>query len=389
MIAAASAIIVGATTAFLSDTETSSGNTFSVGTVDIDVGGQNPWTDSWTNTLDKPDQVNYMNFTINNVGDNPANVWKRINNIAYDGGSSDYSCDPGAINSELSSCPVVGVSSEPECQDGTNNYTQCYEERDNIASYLVYDMSICHGTLDVTPCETDPETGAPTGNGWTALIPEANEVRLDSVNGMWIKLDDALNNGESLAVSQSYHLTAWTDAQEDEVTNWAQGDEMTFDIELEARQLTAPAPGSENATAMANLVQKDTTTWDPVSGGASGTLIYNVQGETFDYDFTASGLVNGDYQLIYYPDPWANPKTIVKIGNTLTASSGSISALNQSFELSMDLPNSASGFDANYPVGAKIWLVPTASLTSDQLSWSNLDQFLFETNLVQYDDIGI
>ena len=52
----------------------------------------------------------------------------------------------------------------------------------------------------------------------------------------------------------------------------------------------------------------------------------------------------------------------------------------------MDLPNSASGFDENYPYGAKIWLVPTSSLNGAILAWGNQAQFLFENwpGLINY-----
>ncbi len=43
IVGAVAAIAIGATTAYFSDTETSTGNTFSAGTIDIAVNGQNPW----------------------------------------------------------------------------------------------------------------------------------------------------------------------------------------------------------------------------------------------------------------------------------------------------------------------------------------------------------
>ena len=102
MIAAVGAIVVGATGAFFSDTETSTNNTFTAGTIDISVDGQNPWNKSWENYLDKPCQTNYMKFVVENVGENPANLWKRLYNVETNGGDNSY----------------CGASSEPEYTEG-------------------------------------------------------------------------------------------------------------------------------------------------------------------------------------------------------------------------------------------------------------------------------
>lgn len=380
MIAAVGAVVIGATTAFFSDTEKSTGNTFSVGTIDISVDDENPWNSSWENYLDKPTQTNYLNFVIQNVGENPAKVWKKLTNVINGPGEATY--------------PVGNAvcSSEPEYEEG-GGFAGNYVERDNLSAFMIYDMVVCKD-LTGTDC---PLIDDGYGNvkkpdldsqKWTVLISEDDQVRVDNVVDTWIKLSDDLEPGQRLVVSQSYHLMTWDDSGQPLITNWAQGDEMTFDIELDARQLDAPAPGTfeENnvVKATANLVAKNTSTWDPISGGASGTLTYEVEGNNFNYDFSATGLVaDGNYQLIYYPDPWASPKTVVLIGGALAAAGGNVSG-SGSVDLNMDLPNLT---DANYPVGAKVWLVPTASLSGNQLSWTNLSQFLFDSTLVNYADL--
>lgn len=384
MIVAVGAIVAGATTAFLSDTETSTGNTFSVGTIDIAVDDQNPWTGSWSNYLDKPSQTNYMNFIIENVGENPAKIWKKLTNVVNGSGSDGYECIG------YDGCSPILVSSEPECEEGSNGYTECYLERNNLSAFMIYDMAICN---DLTGADC-PFIDDGYGNvekpdllsgQWTVLIDENDQVRVDNVVDTWIKLADNLDAGQKLFVSQSYHLMTWDDSGQPVITNWAQGDTMTFDVELDARQTDAPAPGvAQDNTATADLVQKNTTTWDPIPGGAAVTLTYTVEGETFDYSFSGIVAVDGDYQLIYYPDPWASPKTVILIGNVETSVAGNISG-SGNVELNTDLPDPT---DANYPVGAKLWLVPTSSLSADQLSWANLDQFLFDLTLVNYNDTG-
>src|SRR4030065_1558030 len=76
---------VYATRALFSDQEVGGGNTFSTGTIDIAVDGSNPWSIREPLELNdmKPSYTGYMNFTINNVGSNPANIWKTLMNIQY------------------------------------------------------------------------------------------------------------------------------------------------------------------------------------------------------------------------------------------------------------------------------------------------------------------
>ena len=178
---------------------------------------------------------------------------------------------------------------------------------------------------------------------------------------------------------------AWDDAGVETITNWAQGDVMTFDVELEARQLSAPAPGSENETASLILRSKDGETWEP--NGAIGTLTYKTASDKFEYSFSASGLNTGtSYDLIYYADGWPGNHPGALIGTYNTGSGNSISVSNQSKDLGMDLPNSA---DANYPAGAKIWLVLSSDYDGTKMIGWNPAEYLFEMNLITYDDTNV
>ena len=110
VIGVVAAIAVGGTVAYFSDTETSTGNTFTAGTIDIAVNDQNPWSQNGQYHFAdmKPSQVEYSNFTINNVGTNPVNVWKKV--------------DVGQT--------LGGEISEPECleQHGTWDGANCTDE---------------------------------------------------------------------------------------------------------------------------------------------------------------------------------------------------------------------------------------------------------------------
>ena len=397
MIAFVAAVGVYATSSFFSDVETSRDNTFTAGTIDISVDGQNPWTTSWENYLDKPCQVNYMTFEIENVGQNPANVWKHLNNVVTGPGPATWPESTAGVDDGI-------CSSEPEFDAGGGTYkngepvASSYTERDNIAAFIVYDMAVCtpDGTRECKLKGGDSANlnnqGYPVLNtGWRVLIDEKQQVRVDNVESSWVYLGE-LGVGEKMIVSQSYHLMTWDDSGQPEVTNWAQGDTMTFDIELEARQLTAPTPGTVDGKRTVMLRAKDGESW-ATNGNGNGTLIYNVAGSTFDYDFSAVNVDPGvNYSLIYYADPWPGSNPGALIGTYMSDASGVITATAQSVNLNIDLPCAT---DANHPVGAKIWLVPSThyntTVVGDPGKMINYvaSEYLFEMNLAQYDDTDV
>jgi len=355
IIAGVAAIVIGATTAYFSDTETNVGNTLSAGTIDIDIDGQNPWNREGYNLGDlKPSETGYINFRINNVGQNPVNIFKTLKNIVGNGGATQtYACGD----------PIGGdVSSEPECEAEKD----LEQREDDIQKVIIYDLSV-----EVWKGESKI--------WWQTIYSDAENKSIVAVYGPGG--GDSVNLGMIpvggyMLVTQSYHLSGDAD-------NKYQGDGLTFDIEIRGDQL------NQEGGATVTLEDKDgDPDWNIIQGGAQGVLTYQTKGPKFDYSFTASGLEDGNYQLIYYPDPWNSSKQVVLIGNVMTASGGSIDVGN-SVELSMDLPNSYPGFDDNYPDGAKVWLVPTGSLSGNILSWTNTDKFLFETALINYDDTDL
>lgn len=147
--------------------------------------------------------------------------------------------------------------------------------------------------------------------------------------------------------------------------------------------------------------------WDLTPEDVYGaTLGYNSSGTTFDWGLEATVPTDGDYALIYYADAsgdrfgeWGgdNPGAVIAI---LAATGGAIST-SGSTELNMDLPcpPDANQFEHDYSGapdfydnahGAKIWLIPTSALTSGNVlpvvAWPPTDGWLFETDLITYDD---
>jgi len=75
--AAAAALIIGATFAYFSDTETSTGNTFTAGTLDVEITDQNldtPFQDEILVTNWAPGEERFVNFDVKNFGSLPVNL---------------------------------------------------------------------------------------------------------------------------------------------------------------------------------------------------------------------------------------------------------------------------------------------------------------------------
>jgi len=183
--------------AYFNDTETSTGNTFSAGTIDISVNGQNPWTETFTHLLTnlKPCQKVWITTIVKNEGNNTLELWKHIKVVECTGGISVYPV--GA--------PVC--SSEPEYVEGGGPGS--YVEKCDIDTAIGYSLKI----NDVVIIAQDAET-------------------LKTMHCVWKKIA-TLAPGASVKVEQDYHMLADT-------TNWAQGDTCEFDITYYAEQQGGP-----------------------------------------------------------------------------------------------------------------------------------------------------
>ena len=270
IIGVVAAIVIGATTAYFSDTETSAGNTFTAGTIDIAIDGQNPWIGNYKLGDLKPSETAYINFRINNVGQNPVNISKKLYNIVGNGGAvQEYNCDG-----------IGNVSSEPECEAEQG----LGKREDDIQKVTTYDLSVKVYADE----ESEPLW-------WQTIYSDAEDKSIADVygdnGGNYVKLG-MIPVGGYMMVTQSYHLSG-------EADNEYQGDGLTFNIEVKGDQL------NQSGGATVTLEDKDgDPDWNIIQGGAQGVLTYQTKGSEFEYNFTASGLENGDYQLIYYPDPW-------------------------------------------------------------------------------------
>ena len=340
VIGAVAAIGIGGTVAYFTDTETSTGNTFTAGTIDIAVNGQNPWSQSAPFAMAdmKPSQVDYTNFTINNVGTNPVNVWKKVSGVLTE--------ENGTNEPEL----AYYVGQNPIIDPSTG--------KNNIDSVITYDLSVVVKNSDSQPI-------------WNQTLYNMNktiaEINAMGGNGTFLGMIPARG---TMDVIESYHMASSTG-------NWAQSDKMTFNITVTGEQLTGTAILEDKDQVAPWRVLSDTP--------RQGTLTYGVKDSTFNYSFSAVGMTAGTpYSLIAYYEPFSTPfggpgsfpRPIKLIGSATANGSGVVTINQTSIELGMDLLN------------MPIWLVKTSDLNLGNntiVGWTP-SEILFDTGLIDYYD---
>jgi predicted ribosomally synthesized peptide with SipW-like signal peptide len=330
-IAAVAAIAIGGTVAYFSDTETSTGNTFSAGTIDIAVDGKNPWSHDIKYDIKdlKPGESGNINLRVDNKGTNPVDITKRLFDFAGNGGTTEVACSTFGINSGHNG------SSEPECEAEANGVDN------DIQKNIKYTLSV--------------EVYNGNNKIWWQEIYDS--VALTSVyDGTKLVDLGMIPVGGYMLVNQNYELDyATTD-------NKYQGDGFTFNMELVGNQLS-----QANGYDTVALENKDgANDWQILSSdGIQGTLNYKTTGPRFEFNFSGKPAISGSYSLIYVGLSGNYPYdgTMVVLGTGSTDGSGNISISG----------NAATGSIAN----GKIWLVPSTS------GWDQANT-LFETALINY-----
>lgn len=262
------------TSAYFSDKEISAGNTFDTGTIDIGVDGQNQWNKSYFLEDMKPSQTDYINFEVNNIGENAVNVFKKLANMQTDQGRQTEAEDEeenGTPKSDLDSAVLYRLLAEVFNPEGERVWWQTlYDENAFVSEIKDQDLF-----LGMVPA------------GWR------------------------------MKVTQAYHLHP-------ETTNWAQGDIITFDIVLTGEQLKGELVLENKEGEPDWLVNSDDS--------MKGLFAYKVKDSLFDYIFTGEGLLpETAYKLIHYVDPWPGNGTgsYGLLGSGTTDTEGKITIKNQ------------------------------------------------------------
>ncbi|MFA6394050.1 MAG: TasA family protein [Patescibacteria group bacterium] len=331
---------VSATISYFSDTETSQNNIVTTGTADIDVDGQNPWVENFSFGNMFPGESKEFNFNIRNVGSYPVRVWQILENVE---------------NSEN------GITGPEQQWYDANSVT----EKNDIDSAMDFEMDV-DGKMVV-----NKEAGFSVADVKDYYL---NLVKLDQPfqpnNG-----DGILYPGGTISVSHKYYFNPA------KAGNWAQSDQLTFNVRILAQQVETPEP----LKLMSFIDNKyNSNSWISTRDNILGLLKYESAGDNFDYRLVGNNLPAGTYKLVYYPDPWASPKTVFLLSDGLNSDGSILDSGNISFNIGIDLPNIG---DDNYGHGAKVWLVPTSALAGNNLGWSpNNNQWLFDNwpGLINY-----
>jgi len=174
-------------------------------------------------------------------------------------------------------------------------------------------------------------------------------------------------------------------------------------ILIPASVMAVGGDGGESSTGTLILDNKDASTWARISDSKYGVFTYNSSGDTLDWSLAVTGLgaTPTAYSLIYFADPYPGNKPGALIWSGTSTSAGRIDVATTSTELGMDLPTapdsnmllSHAGAPDFYttPLGAKIWLIPSAyyNATSKSVTAWNptvTASILFETDLILYTD---
>ena len=190
-ITAAITIIVGASFAFFSDSETSTGNNFTAGRLDLKIDGGDD-TPQIVFFQDLKPGDNYIEEKDLFVDFNPAQVWLHLK-----GPSEQSPHDP---------ISTQGNQTEPETLEENG------VPKHDIENYITYDLQIDENT---------------------PIIAQEENVPFKDVFSCWIPLGQLPGNTH-VNVQQSFHF-------DPAVTNWAQGDDITWTEEFYASQINDPS----------------------------------------------------------------------------------------------------------------------------------------------------
>ena len=434
VIAFVASLVFAGTQAFFSDTETSTGNTFTAGAIDLKIDSEQHYNNAvCTNgvwVLDEGEEAIDPQYPV--LGESCGGTWELTD--LEDGVHTFFNfldIKPGDEGENTISLHIDGnpawacidinltknddvSSNEPELAAGDDENTDSIFDGE-LAQNLKFAAWLDQGSIIGFQGEGDPEEG---DNIWQGeddepmLFSNDSGPASDVLGGKTYALADSNTGFGPIPGGETQYIgLAWCAGTQaivgDTLTcdgagmgNEAQTDEMVADITFRVEQSrnndqfecgsVFPEPDAtslrlENETEVVDgpwIVHSDDDIF--------ADLTWEGDGDTFNYDLVAQGLAASTaYSLIYYADGWPGNNPGAFIGQHTTDGSGAFSDLGNSVDLGVDMPTSPDG---NLAVGAKIWLVLSADYNGGALStgpmtaW-NPSQYLFEGNVyIHYDD---
>jgi spore coat-associated protein N len=174
--------------AYFSDTETSPGNTFTAGTLDLKVDGENPWTSTAITVacMEPGATSNSVNITVENIGCLDGDLFMRLTGVT----------DAGNVTTEPECVAENGTWASPSgpCTGNT--------PVDDVSTQITLHCS-CNGT---PVSGIDGVTLATAEDTWSSKIADLTE-----------------NGTATISMSATFNSSAG---------NEYQGDQSTFTIEL-------------------------------------------------------------------------------------------------------------------------------------------------------------
>ncbi len=426
IVGAVAAIAIGATTAFFSDTETSTGNTFTAGAIDLKVDNKSYVTGltgalvaspntSWTLS----DLTGQLFFNFSDI--KPGDIGEDTISLHVDNNDAWLCAAAKVTANDDVTCTEPELTDDPSCTvPGLNtgelanaiNFAFWADDGDNV--YEVEEKIFLQGPIDNVNGKITLADSEHNVWGQTGALPGGSDRYIGKA---WCfgtltqaPVAQGLNTGP---LDRGTGFTCSGAA----VNNAAQTDRVMGDMQFYAEQ----ARNNSTFTCATNyiptfpisrtlILENKDADWDVINDNMQGKLTYNISGSTFSGTFQATGLPSDqEYSLIYYADKgdrfgnWGGDNPGALIGK-FTPAGGIITLANIDKELNMDLPHpndwnanaspnycdNLNGYDDyNTCVGAKIWLVPSAEYDADlkKLTAWNPANYLFETDLINYNDI--
>jgi len=419
----AMAIGGGMTGAFFSDTETSSGNTFTAGAIDLKVDNH-----CWYNGMEcklAGDDKYHWNGDVNE--DECFCTWELTDlddELFFDfhdlkpGDHGEDTISFHVNNNDAWLCAHVKITedsdvdcTEPETEVEDNCAPNNDGELDNYLMVFAW-VDMCNNTdLQAFPGDNIYQPGCDKAFTTKPNIPNiiSTPVRLTDYEGVLPIADTTFSiagrdgeRGLPLTGGKDYYIgKAWCfgnmkvnlstgeiicDGRN--VQNDAQTDTLKLDVSFEAVQARNNDDfvcnnyysGEEWTLQLENKNQYGIPITDD---DINGTLIFKSPYPKFDYHLTVQGLqANTSYSLIYYreapahfPDSWKGPGSI-RIGEFTTDGNGSAD-VNGSEDIETDLHS------------ANIWVILSSDwdeATDYQLDDWNPTEYLYGMKLINYED---
>jgi len=359
-------VAIFATQAFFSDEETSTGNTFVAGEIDLKVdsecsynGGESTECGTW----DSADLTNekFFNFTDVKPGDYGENT------ISLTGTSNPYWACVNII-------PTMNddvTTNEPELEAGDVPDTDSIYDGE-LAQNLLFKIWADDG-------DNVLEAGEPVltvGEG--PITPRSWAIADKNIGGIPLDPDHTYYLGVAWSLPASVGNIVQTDKYMADISFYIVQSRNNMDFECPVFE-----GFPTNTLRLENEREVADGPWEVIVDDKWVDMTYNSSGATFDYSLNGQGLAaSTEYALIYYADGWPGNNPGALIGKHTTDGAGLMNVGATSKELGMNLPTLPDG---NFAIGAKIWLIPSSAYdegTKSVTVWPpDFNTWFFEGNV--------